>query len=257
MILDLLRLAVLFSGLAISSIQDWKTREIDDKIWVCMGIAGGMLTAADLAFQWSTSKLLLTAISIALAFIIGFSIYYLGLFGGADAKALLCIAVVTPYPPKLVEPILPSINPFFPITVFCNGLLLSLLIIPHNLLRNISWKLQHRELPFFKSLNEPGYKKLLALLICVKIKRELLFKTPHYHPAEITQPDGKAKLVFSITVKEDEEEQELLKKTPLEEWIWASPALPMLIFFTAGAVTALTVGDLAGAIAATITSLWS
>ncbi|HDI46216.1 MAG TPA: prepilin peptidase, partial [Candidatus Methanomethylia archaeon] len=128
MILDLLRLAVLFSGLTISSIQDWKTREIDDKIWVCMGIAGGMLTAADLAFQWSTPKLLLTAISIALAFIIGFSIYYLGLFGGADAKALLCIAAVTPYPPKLVEPILPSINPFFPITVFCNGLLLSLLI---------------------------------------------------------------------------------------------------------------------------------
>ncbi len=256
MLLNLLRLAVLFTGLVISSFQDWKTREIDDKIWIYMGAAGALITASDLILHWSFPLLILVSISIALAFLIGFAIYYLGLFGGADAKALLCIALVAPYTPKLVEPLLPSISPFYPITVFCNGLLLSLLIIPHNLLRNLFWKLQHRRKPLFELLDEPRHRKLLAILLCVKVRRNAVLKTPHYHSAEITLPNGKSQLIFTLTVREDEEEAELLRKMPAKEWVWASPAIPLLIFFTIGAAVALIIGDLAGAIAAYIVHLW-
>ena len=84
-ILDQLRLAFLVAIMIGASYLDLRTREISDKVWYIALGGGALLNIVQLTLDFSSRFLLLLLSSLLIAGIIGFSIYYLGLFGGADA----------------------------------------------------------------------------------------------------------------------------------------------------------------------------
>ena len=99
-IIDLVWFAAIIVSIfffALGSIFDIRTREVDDWVWLVYGPIGLALTIIRLFLDPST--LFITLISIALTTIFSFGLFYFGLFGGADAKAVICLGLTLPLIP--------------------------------------------------------------------------------------------------------------------------------------------------------------
>ena len=102
----IIRMIVAFVLLAIASKQDIKTREVEDWIWKVMLVIAMILLIVELnifgGYQRETVilELFLMAMLMLLTFFIfvGFNRFQKDSFGGADAKAFLCLAILLPYP---------------------------------------------------------------------------------------------------------------------------------------------------------------
>jgi preflagellin peptidase FlaK len=99
---------------------------------------------------------------------------------------------------------------------------------------------------------EPYGKKILVFISGYKVRADELEKSVHLYPLEdITLRESEEKRVL-LTLPKDEERDGIIariskavEKGQIENKVWASPGLPMLIFITIGFVVALTFGDLA------------
>ena len=96
-ILNTIRIALISATMLYSSYSDWISREVDDKVWIISGIIGGALTALDLFLTWNFRYLTLTLISIGVGCGLAYAFYYFGLYGGADAKAIMVISIAVSY----------------------------------------------------------------------------------------------------------------------------------------------------------------
>lgn len=112
----LLKALLIAIALTYASFQDIKTREIDDRVWLLVIPLGAILTAIEI-FTTPGYPLLLSGLSIILSVILALALFYAGLYGGADAKALIAIAATLPLPPYTQ-----FISPFYPLAVFGNAL---------------------------------------------------------------------------------------------------------------------------------------
>ena len=96
----LVSLGVLFY----SSWSDYKTREVSNRVWVIYAPIALGLTLAEL-FLFEPSKLLFFGISVGVTVGLALLLFYAGGFGGADSKALMCIALALPFAPlALITP---------------------------------------------------------------------------------------------------------------------------------------------------------
>jgi len=112
--------------LTISSYEDFKTREVDDKIWLIFSPLGIIITLFEFFLKFiDFSYLILYFISIVITTIISIIIYYLKFVGGADSKALISISLLDPI--NLNEN---TIHPFTPIIVLMDTLI-TFLIVPN------------------------------------------------------------------------------------------------------------------------------
>lgn len=110
--LEIILLLVAFIGSGLASIHDLKTTEIPDEIpYVMMGIGiVGNLIESYLA--WSYWPFLLSVI-VGLSFLgIGFLMYFMGQWGGGDAKLLSAIGFLLPQLPPQFQ-----VSLFFPFPV--------------------------------------------------------------------------------------------------------------------------------------------
>jgi len=83
--------------LTISSYEDIKTREVDDKIWIFFIPIGIIITLFEFFLKFiDFSYLILYFISILIAIIVSIIIYYSKLVGGADSKALITLSFLDP-----------------------------------------------------------------------------------------------------------------------------------------------------------------
>jgi len=220
--------------LTIASAYDLKTREVPNKIWVIFIPLSIITTTARLLTD--PNQFTLTLISIAITALISIVIFYLGLYGGADAKALITLAIAHPTPSNqgLVLPILP-------LTTFNNSLILMVLTIPAALVRNLYWtKKSHR--PLFHGLEkEPAWRKVAALLLCIKKSKSEI--KPYNIPAErIETIGGEMKRTLKIFQRVKEEDTSIDDTIP--EDVFITYSLPMLPFLTIGYIVAITIGDL-------------
>lgn len=106
---DLLRLlAVPLFGWA--AVRDVRTRRVPNWVWYVLGALGLVLLAADLArwypFAEAREMLHLTQVGVSLFFVapLGYFFWRVGGFGGADAKALMALAVLFPTYPTYFPP---------------------------------------------------------------------------------------------------------------------------------------------------------
>ena len=244
-----------FAVLGYAAWSDLKYREVDDKAWVILSLIAIPLTTLEvlsghLAIHW-------LLLSMLISFVIGLLVYVLGLFGGADAKALWCLGVALPvYPslkPLIVEPLFPVQHPFFPVSVFNNMLVLAALTSVYVLVRNMTYKLRGGKL--FDGYEEPLRRKVLAILIGYKVKALKLSRGSHVFLMEERVGGSRKLKLGKLLAAAKEEELGLHGDYKPDEELWVTPALPMLVYMFIGLILALLLGDLVSLITLVIMSL--
>lgn len=253
------RIFLSIAFLLYASWSDFKTREVSNKTWILLAPSTFILTFLQILI-YEPSNLTFYGLSFAITAAFAIILFYFGGFGGADAKALMCLALAMPfYPQNLFVPLSGEISPisqsFFPLTVFSNSVLLAALTSVYMLLRNIFW---HRKtgIKLFEKdhENESLGKKILVLITGYKVSVKKLKEEWHLYPLEEIEnfeDKFKRKLIISTAIPKDEDRNITVKRLEkavengiIQDMIWATPGLPMLIFITAGLLTALIFGDI-------------
>jgi preflagellin peptidase FlaK len=136
-----LSLAFLFYA----SWSDYKTREVTNRVWILYAPTALTLSIAELLI-YAPDKLSLFGLSVSVTVAIAFALFYSGGFGGADSKALMCIAMALPFfPTALFTPLLASgVSPLsqniFPFTILSNSVLVAAFSGVALLLYNLFWR---------------------------------------------------------------------------------------------------------------------
>ena len=250
-IFDGARTIVCLSFLIYASWSDYKTREVSNKVWIILGPLALALTAFQF-LVFDPEHLLTYVLSFAVTSALALLIFYAGGFGGADAKALMCIALALPVYPSYFLP-QPSglFSPLFPLTIFTNSVLLAALSVSYALLRNLLW-IGRNSGGLFEGLETESLgRKVVALFSGYKVKVTKL-KKGHMYPLEDVYVDeeGDKKRKLMVFPKDEEREEivaRILENVDEEKYdggLWVTPGLPLLIFITAGLIVALACGDL-------------
>lgn len=228
---------------------DYKYREVSNKVWALFAPSGLTLTftyivlvQGSLLIALVTSFLVVAGISVAL--------FYLDAFGGADAKALICLALTFPWYPVSLKPFPGAISFLFPLSVFNNAILMAALTALGIMSYNVVWHVRTGEGLFEGLEHEASWKKVLALITGHKVAFQELKEKRHLFPLEELSV-GEAgtvtrRLRVFVPAGEDRESSVAnLEKFSgrLDGKIWATPGLPLLIFLTFGLLVALFFGD--------------
>jgi len=248
--LDLLSIIVCIAFLVLGSWSDLKTREVSNKLWATSLPIVAIITA--IRVYVSSGLLLLYVISIALSTVISLAIFEVGFFGGADAKAMICLGVALPLFPDIFRPILGYLHPFFPFIVLTNSFLISLLSIAYVVVKNLSWKLYARQ-PLFEGFEREHFmKKLLVLLSAYRVKLAELKKGIHLIPIEdVDEASGTPLRKITLFVGAEADRDAVVDRLEkyasngvIRDQVWATPGLPMLVFISFGFIATLIVGDI-------------
>ena len=250
-VFDGVRIVLCLSFLIYASWSDYKTREVSNMVWAVLAPSAFALTIVQF-LMFAPESLQTYVLSFAITSALALALFYAGAFGGADAKALMCLSLALPtYPLHLLQQPW-FISPLFPITVFTNGVLLAALSVVYALFRNLLWKSKTKK-GIFEGLEEESVgRKILTLLCGYKVKIAELEKREHLYPLEdvYVNETGESRRKLLVFPK-DEEREEIVARIlgaagegELEDDVWATPGLPMLIFITAGLIVALAFGDI-------------
>jgi len=144
--IDILRVIVAIPVLIYASYCDIKERKVKDVVWIPLYAFGTLF----IAYHLYTGNFQLLAPWIAgnllFAFLLGYILYWTQLFGGADRKALIGLAILFPtYPllitfPLVTPPVLDyPMNAFnmFSLTIMANTSLVAVIYIGKSLVHNI------------------------------------------------------------------------------------------------------------------------
>ena len=233
-----------------ASWSDFKNREVSNKVWAVLAPLAFALTFSQL-FMFAPDMLQIYALSFVITSAVSVALFYAGAFGGADAKALICLSLALPSPVHLLQPF-GFVSPLFPITVFCNAVLLAALTVFYAVTRNLLWKYRTGN-ELFEGFEEQSMsRKILAVLCGYKVNITELERKRHFYPLEdvLVAETGEAErrlLVFPSDEKKEEIVERILEakgKGELGNSVWVTPGLPLLIFITAGLIIALTLGDI-------------
>jgi preflagellin peptidase FlaK len=201
--------------------------------------------------------MLFYGISFSLITVFSIILFYSGGFGGADAKALMCLALALPFYPEPLplKPLFGEISPisktFFPVSVFSNSVLLAALSAVYLLLRNIVWHKKAGRKIFEEGFKKESLgKKAVILITGYKVSVDKLKKKWHLYPMEDVEENAETKRKLVI-IPRDEDRNAIVERLgkavedgKIENMVWATPGLPMLIFITAGLIIALFFGDI-------------
>jgi len=133
---DALRLFVV-PVFAWAALQDVRTRRLPNRLWPPLYAFGALLLIWELAAIWPLAGFeevrfaVRAAISLLFVAPLGYAFWYLGAFGGADARALIAIAILFPTFPEyavagLILPLVDTQLGVFSLTVLTNTVLLAL-----------------------------------------------------------------------------------------------------------------------------------
>ena len=203
--------------LIVGSIIDVWKREIHDYYWIVFGSVGFLLV-------FISSDLISNLFTIAFALIIapfvrgGGSI---GLFGGADACALIALAVIAPMATF-------GENIVTPFTALSNAAVLFIVPFLINIIRNTIAQIKGESI--FEGFDESIGKKIAAILIGYKAKN------PKFGFAIEKIENGKKKLDLGFHHAEN---QEFCTKPNT----WITPGVPYLLLITGGFIIQLFYGD--------------
>jgi len=256
MIFDIARTAIALFFLFYASWSDYKTREVSNSVWMLFAPLAFTPTFIQI-YIYEFSQLPFYGICFGLTTAFAIILFYSGGFGGADAKALMCLALALPFHPQnLFNPFLGQISPisqtFFPVTVFSNSVLLAAATAVYMFLHNvISHRIARKKLFDEEFENESFGRKILVLITGYKVSVKKLKERWHLYPLEdLENVEGKLKRKLVILPKDEgrnaivERLAGAAKTRKIQDKVWATPGLPMLIFITAGLIIALFLGDI-------------
>jgi preflagellin peptidase FlaK len=216
--LDGIRIILALVMLGIACASDIKKREISDIVWIVFGAISAIMIPFSINI---TDELFRIGISLIIA-PIAIIIWRFGLFGGADAFALIVLAALVPSITLTKE----MITPF---TTLTNAVLLSTIPMLINVTRNAV--LLTRKQDIFEGFNETKAKKILAMFIGYRA-------TNPKFGFSIEQIDDNRKK-FNLSLQNAEHAEFCTKKDT-----WITPGIPYMLFIAAGFVMQLVYGDI-------------
>jgi len=247
--------------LVYASWSDYKTREVSNRVWAIYAPTALLLTLTELLFFEHDlfSKLSLFGLSFGITAAFAIILFYSGGFGGADSKALMCIALALPFSTEMLfKPIFASgVSPLsqnlFPLAIFGNSVLFAAASGLYMILRNIFQRVKTGEKLFEGTLAKESIgKKLLVMITGYKVPITKLKEKWHVYPMEDVETNGENQLKRKLViVPRDEGRTEIVQRLSsaidnrkINDRLWATPGLPMLIFVTIGLIVALLFGDI-------------
>lgn len=249
-----LRIAICLAIMGYSCITDWKSRRAPPILWEVMTAAGVILLLAEIftsPYEARYNVLFFFALSFCIIYLLVNFIYYLfnnvlkGAFGGADANALLAMSVLFPYYPVMdvLNVSLPlakdPVTPIFTLAVFGNALILNI-VLPLSIFVYNATRLPFGELRSNFITSFFGYKMSLK---DIKKKHVRLMHT-------YEEEDGKVEKymsMFRYPELDDELYAQLTKwrkEGKIEDKLWVTPKIPLLIPITLGVIVAIVYGDI-------------
>jgi len=244
--------------LVYASWSDYKTREVSNNVWILYAPPAFALTFTELFLYEDMQTMLFYGASVGLTAAFAIILFYSGGFGGADAKALMCLALALPFYPEPLPltPLLGEISPishiFFPFTIFSNSVLLAAATAAYMFLRNIFWHRKTGRKIFEEDLDkEPLGKKILTMITGYKVSFNRLKQKWHLYPLEDVEEKEREFRRKLVVIPRDEDRNAIVERLgnavdagKIQDMIWATPGLPMLIFITVGLIIALFFGDI-------------
>lgn len=224
-LINIARLIIGIFILSYASYTDIKTRKASNILWLIMGSAGLILIIIQYYTIGFENNMYLLFIPIMIGLFYVFFQFRL-LFGGADAKALMAIAILAPIEPSIMQfPVWK--NSFMPFSwsIFSNSLIIFLFIPISLLIFNIFKK--DVQFPFIFL----GYKMTIG-----KARKKYVW------PLEKIV-DGKRKFVYMPKNFDSDKEYDELEKNGITE-IWITPKIPFMIPLLVGFICAFILGDL-------------
>jgi len=240
----LIKVVICLALLTYASISDYKSREVSDKIWMFSYPLGLAISLYEALFIYGYKHLIMLGLSVISSSLLGFPLLYFGLFGGADVKALIMISLFFTKNSAIINLGVMPILSIFPISVFINSLLLSLIFPISLLFRNILWALNGGTLFENGLYKEPLWKRVITLISCIKVRVEDFKGPPFQYLAEkVTERGGVLVRELRVSLRlEDEDYLECLRGMPLKE-VWVTPTLPFIVFITLGFVVSIFFGN--------------
>jgi len=215
---NIIGIVLAITMLIVGSIIDIWKREIHDYYWIGFGGFGFLLV-------FTSSDIISNLVVIGFALIIApfvILVWRVGLFGGADAFALIALAVIAPMATF-------SNNPVSPFTTLSNAAILFVIPFIINISRNIVTQLKGENI--FEGFDESAAKKIIASLMGYKAKQ------PKFAFSIEKRVNGKKKIIISLHNAENEE----FCTTPNT---WITPGIPYLLLITGGFLIQLLYGDI-------------
>jgi len=228
--LDLVKFILVLGFLLYSCKLDLESRTVPNKVWKFMLVATTPITAYQLIFgDYSAIEYIIAGVFVLIVIALSYALYLIGAYGGADAKAIMALAVIFPFYPTYNNfPMFKAFSFSFAFSTLAN----SVIAAPFMLL-----------LMFFRNLAREGVNGLRGnVLYYFTGYRVSSRRIPKFHNLlEFVDEDGRLRRVRRA-VEPDERMLERLRKSDIE--IWVTPALPFILFITAGYVLAFFVGDI-------------
>jgi len=208
--------AVIMLGIA-SFYDIWK-REIHDVLWIGFGAFSVVLLVFDPNFSESATSILISLIIAPFALFL----WKTGMFGGADAFALIVLAGLAPMMTL-------TNGPITPLTTISNGAMLFVFPLLANVIRNVIAIIRNENI--FEGFNETKFKKSLAMIIGYRAK------DPNYGFAIERTEKGQKKL--NIIFHNAETTEFCSSKNT-----WITPGIPYILLITGGFIIQLVYGDI-------------
>lgn len=229
--LDLLRLFAGASILLFASYTDWQWRRAPNLLWVILAVVGLIVLAVEAVLDWPLTLArwpYLVGIPVFIAVIYG--LWWLGLIaGGADAKALMAIALLLPFP-LAVAPGIPFWTSPMPgsFTVLGNSLV-AFMAVPIGM---FLWNLAH------------GDVRLPHAFLGTK-RRAADVTRGHQWPMEVVDEAGARRTrLFASRMSDEEIDATFARVQALgDERVWVSPKVPFMIPLLVGFTLAFLLGD--------------
>jgi len=240
-----------------ASWSDYKTREVTNGVWAVYAPIALCISLSELLL-YEPVQLPFYALSFGLTAAFALLLFYSGGFGGADSKALMCIALALPFStqmlftPLISSGISPLSQKLFPLTIFSNSVLFAAASGLYMLLFNFAKRVSTGMKLFESSLGSESIgKKFVVLITGYKVPIVKLKEKWHVYPMEDLETDGEQLKRKLVIVPRDEGRNEIVERLSdaidsgkISDFVWATPGLPMLIFITIGLIVALLFGDL-------------
>ena len=229
--LDLFLTIRILSSLAMllcGSYSDLKSREVNDNVWITFGIIGlGINFIQFIIFGLESISPIISIISFAVSSGLAIFLYILRFYGGADAKAIIVLAIILPTYPMTYE-----LHPIAPLAVLTNGLFIALILPLGYLILNIM-KIMKKERIFEGFETESFSRKLVASLLGYRTRN--IGESNFLLIMEQKIGDKKR---FDFRMLNDSFEFTSKANT------WVTPGIPLLLFITVGFLLTMYPGDL-------------
>src|SRR6266852_4107535 len=249
--LDLAALLLTIGVFIAASLSDLKTREISNKFWLLYGPGASLIFALRLVFAPDALPILL--VSAGATIVVAFLLFQFSVMGGADSKALMCLALALPVAPSFLAPFWQSPFVFYPlpIAILVNSFLLSIGSAVFLLARNLFQRASAGRGLFQGFERESILRKILVMLTSYKTSFNALQSKIYLYPAEeVSLVDSKPMRQFHLVASAAEERDKLVsglesykEQGRFYDGVWVTPGLPHLMFLSARLLVNLIVGD--------------